>query len=77
MGDPTLMYDGIVDPTRTGGMAGNPMVICYSGIAGASFADIHADSFDSANLVFPNTSTDVTPFSCMGTAVPPVTIPGA
>ena len=72
---PDVLYDGVVDPMKPSTTSPmNPMTICLGPLAGATFADLHADS---ADLVkgFTMLSQDVTPFTCMIAPLAEVVLP--
>jgi parallel beta-helix repeat protein len=70
---PGLAYDGIVDPTATGGTPTNPMQICFSnngdtGFLDLNFGQLNADGSNFASII----SQDITPYTCQLPALPAV-----
>ena len=73
---PDILYDGYLDPAKNiGPNPQNPMNVCIGGLAGATFADLHAETLDVVKG-FVDLSQDVTPFSCSIPALAAVTLPG-
>lgn len=73
-GVPPLLWDGIEDTARTETRPGNRQDICFSNNGSVTFANLNADEINGTML--PNVQTDITPFTCMLTALPAITIPG-
>jgi parallel beta-helix repeat protein len=75
MKDADIMYDGIIDQMRTGGMPNNPMNVCIGNNGAATFINLHFDQLDTTDG-FVAASPDATNYTCTLPALAPVSFPG-
>lgn len=75
----TILWDGIVDPARSGQgvSASNTMSLCLSNNGSATWANLHADMMTPGMVAFDMVDFNATPFQCMLTPLPAVNIPNA